>query len=228
MKKLPKAYLLYSLVLMIVCIPLIEGFSWGHLIESALMTLVLLSAVMIVVKRRRELIGAIVLVGPAIVGQWLNELHPHLVPREIILGFGILFITFVVFRLIRFIFESPRVDSDVLCMGIAAYLILGLLWSLAYILVDDIIPNSFAMSTGDTSLRNFTALYYSFVTLATMGYGDIAPVSNIARVLAMAESVVGIFYTTILIARLVALYSAHGAFGHISDSVSNSDQENQS
>lgn len=57
-------------------------------------------------------------------------------------------------------------------------------------------------------MKGFTALYFSFVTLSTVGYGDIAAVSNPARLLAMVEAVIGVFYTTILIARLVSLYSS--------------------
>jgi hypothetical protein len=58
-------------------------------------------------------------------------------------------------------------------------------------------------------LNHFNTLYFSFTTLSTVGYGDIVPVSGIARILAMSEAVFGMFYVTLLIARLVALYSAN-------------------
>ena len=56
-------------------------------------------------------------------------------------------------------------------------------------------------------MDGFTALYFSFITLSTVGYGDIAPVSKAARMLAPMESVVGLFYVAVLISRLVAIYS---------------------
>jgi voltage-gated potassium channel len=87
---------------------------------------------------------------------------------------------------------------------------LGLFWSFAYILVDRLVPNSFVFTVGPDSshsMNNFNALYFSFTTLSTVGYGDIIPVSGVARMLAMVEAVFGMFYVTLLIARLVSLYS---------------------
>ena len=57
-------------------------------------------------------------------------------------------------------------------------------------------------------MNDFNALYFSFTTLSTIGYGDIIPVSGVARMLAMVEAVFGMFYVTLLIARLVSLYSS--------------------
>ena len=70
---------------------------------------------------------------------------------------------------------------------------------------------SFVFTVGlvsSRSMNNFNALYFSFTTLSTVGYGDIVPVSGIARMLAMVEAVFGMFYVTLLIARLVSLYSS--------------------
>jgi voltage-gated potassium channel len=129
----------------------------------------------------------------------------------VIRGGGLLFIGFVVLEFLRFILRAPRVDFEVLCAGIATYLMLGLLWSFAYILVDRLVPDSFIFTVGPVSSRSmndFNALYFSFTTLSTIGYGDIIPVSGVARMLAMAEAVFGMFYVTLLIARLVSLYSS--------------------
>ena len=63
-------------------------------------------------------------------------------------GSGLLFIGFVVVEFLRFILRAPRVDFGVLCAGIATYLMLGLLWSFAYILVDRLVPNSLLSRLG--------------------------------------------------------------------------------
>jgi hypothetical protein len=57
-------------------------------------------------------------------------------------------------------------------------------------------------------MSGFTGLYFSFITLSTVGYGDIIPVSDVARMLAIVEAMFGTFYVTLLIARLVSLYSS--------------------
>ena len=95
-------------------------------------------------------------------------------------------------------------------MSISAYLMLGLIWPMAYWLVDQLTPGAFAFNatTGTKeSMEGFNAFYFSFVTLSTVGYGDITPVSKVARMLAAMEAMTGLLYVAVLIARLVGLYS---------------------
>jgi hypothetical protein len=119
-------------------------------------------------------------------------------------------IAFVVANLLRFVLRAPSVNTEVLCASISAYLMLGLLWTVAYWLVAQVTPDAFAFNTaGGTkeTMAGFNAFYFSFITLSTVGYGDITPVSKIARWLAAAEAMTGLLYVTVLIARLVSLYS---------------------
>lgn len=99
-------------------------------------------------------------------------------------------------------------NNEVLCAGLSIYLMLGLGWSLAYRFVENVSPGSFAFnSTRAEAMEGFTALYFSFITLSTVGFGDITPVSNVARMLASMESMVGTLYVAVFVARLVSLYS---------------------
>ena len=206
------AYCLASLVLLAVALPFIEELRGAALIQAALMTMVLLSAVVAVGDRGIRLTLALLLVVPALFARWASYYRPDLVPTGVFDGIGMLFLGFVVVQLLRFIFLAPRVDSEVLCAGVAIYLMVGLFWNLAYGLVDRLVPDSFVFTTGpttDRSMDGFQGLYFSFVTLSTVGYGDIIPVSKVARMLAMVEAVFGMFYVTLLIARLVSLYSSN-------------------
>jgi hypothetical protein len=63
-------------------------------------------------------------------------------------------------------------------------------------------------------MNGFTSFYFSFITLSTVGYGDIIPVSRIARWLPAMEAMTGLLYVAVLIARLVSLYSAPGSADH--------------
>jgi hypothetical protein len=204
------AYFLGALILNILVSPFVDQFRGGFLVETALMTLVFLSALLTIGGRLRTLVGT-VLVAPALVGEWLSYWRPELPLSVLISGGGVLFLGFVVLEFLRFIVRAPRVDFEVLCAGIATYLMLGLLWSFAYILVNRLVPNSFVFTVGPVSshsMNEFNALYFSFSTLSTVGFGDIIPLSGAARMLAMVEAVFGMFYVTLLIARLVSLYSA--------------------
>jgi hypothetical protein len=204
------AHFLVALVLLLTTVPLVDEFIGGEIVESVLITVVLLSAVIAVGGRRRTLVVGILLVAPAVVGKWIDHVRPGHVPREFTQAAAILFLAFVTYRLLHFILTAPRVDSEVLSAAIATYLILGLVWGFAYSLVAGLNPKAFAFTVPNEptpTMVRFQALYFSFVTLTTVGYGDIVPVSKPARLLAVTESTVGMLYTTILIARLVALYA---------------------
>jgi voltage-gated potassium channel len=210
----PAVALLAALVFLFVITPFVEDLPRGDVVEVALMSMVLVSAVLAVGGRRRTLVVALVLVTPALACKWANHIRPDLVPPEIFLATGTAFFVFVIFHLLRFILRAPRVDANVLCAGLSGYLMLGLLWMPAYLLVAKVAPPSqpaFAISVGPDAgrvLDGFNAFYFSFVTICTVGYGDIAPVSRVARMLAMMEAITGLFYMAVLISRLVAVYSS--------------------
>jgi hypothetical protein len=204
--------LLASLVLAIVATPFIESLKYGGVIEPLLMTVVLFLAVLAVGGNRKTLIIAICLVVPAVIGRWITHLMPKLVSGEIHWVAELVFLGFVVGQLFRFIMRAPRVNAEVLCAGISGYLLLAMIWIVAYRLVAQAIPDAFLISAGPPSHRTmdaFTAFYFSFATITTIGYGEIVPVANVARMLAVMEAVTGMFYMAIVISRLVALYTTN-------------------
>src|SRR5436190_17133689 len=203
--------LLIALALFFICAPFVEEIKGGPLILSFLFSLVLVAGVLAVADRKRVLVIALVLAIPAIAGRWINRFGPDLVPPAVFLVAGLVLVAFVVGNLLRFVLRAPSVNTEVLCASISAYLMLGLLWTMAYWLVDQLTPGgafSFNTNAGTRSMNGFNALYFSFVTLSTVGYGDITPLSRIARWLAALEAMTGLLYMTVLIARLVALYSS--------------------
>jgi hypothetical protein len=200
--------LLVALVLLFVFFPFVEEVKGGDVIVSILLSLVLLSAVLAVADRKGVFFIALVLAIPAIVGRWISHFRPDLVPPPVFLAAGLALIAFVVANLLRFVLRAPSVNTEVLCASISAYLMLGLLWTVAYWLVAQVTPNAFSFNTGPKeTMSGFNAFYFSFITLSTVGYGDITPVSRIARWLAATEAMTGLLYVTVLIARLVSLYS---------------------
>src|SRR5207248_4048057 len=203
--------LLIALALLFFFAPFVEAIKGGALIVSGLLSLVLLSAVLAVASRGRTLAVALLLAIPAVAGRWINHFQPHLLPPAIFLVAGIGLVAFVVVNLLRFVLRAPSVNVEVLCASISAYLMLGLMWTMAYWLVDQLTPGgafSFNTNAGTRSMNGFNGFYFSFVTLSTVGYGDITPVSKIARWLAAMEAMTGLLYVAVLIARLVSLYSS--------------------
>ena len=186
----------------------------------------LLSAVLAVADRKGVFFIALVLVIPAIAARWISYFRPDLVPRPVFLIAGLASIAFVVANLLRFVLRAPAGKHR---SPLREHL--GL--PDAGLVVDS---SLLARSPGDSkclrvqygwrdkqTMAGFDAFYFSFITLSTVGYGDITPVSRIARWLAAMEAMTGSLYVAVLIARLVALYrSGEGKF-HIGNSTPKSD-----
>jgi hypothetical protein len=100
-----------------------------------------------------------------------------------------------------------RMDLNRIVGAICVYLLLGLLFALANGLVYRFVPGAFnGIEATEVSTTGFTLLYYSFVTMTTLGYGDISPESPIARVLAYLSAIAGQFYIAVLVAMIVTQY----------------------
>ncbi|MGH7244162.1 MAG: potassium channel family protein [Phycisphaerales bacterium] len=225
LRKHSVALFLGALIMLLVTVPFFSRISGGDVAESLAISVVLLVAVPAVGANRRSLILAILLVIPALIARWMNHTHPERMPPAVFLCGGLVFMSYVTVNLVEFIIRAPRVNSEVLCAGISVYLLLGLVWSLAYTLVASLDPGAFLFqapalggeSVHGPAMRGETAIYYSFITLNTVGYGDITPVSGFARILAVLESTTGLFYMALLVARLVSLYNAQPVVVHHAD-----------
>jgi len=101
------------------------------------------------------------------------------------------------------------VDAEHVFAALDAYLLVGIALGVAYWLLEIALPGSF--STGPEGLTPPGAIYFSFVTQTTLGYGDVVPLREEARGIVVAQGVGGQMYLAVLVARLVSLYSARRA-----------------
>jgi voltage-gated potassium channel Kch len=114
---------------------------------------------------------------------------------------------FAAARALRFAMRARRIDAEHVYAALSAYLLAGVLWGVLYRVIESAFPGSFATSGTATAFSIQSAIYFSFVTLATLGYGDIVPRSEVARGVAIVEAVAGQLYLAVLVARLVSLYT---------------------
>lgn len=123
-------------------------------------------------------------------------------------GIYSLFFGFAALLILQDILQTSRVTMDTVRGGICVYLLLGYFWALLYGIVYTLNPNAFstALVTENSYLNMF---YFSFITLTTLGFGDIVPANEIASLLTILEALVGQMYPTIFIALLVNGYFAH-------------------
>jgi len=213
--------LLGALILLIAAMPFVDDLPHGATVESALLSLVMISAGLAVGGRRNVLLLALLLLLPALITRWTHHLFPHLVSPTVHLVFCLIFIAFVVANILRFILRATRVDTEVICAAISVYLMIGMLWGFAYMLVG-ICSNEafyFAPIWNDArTMTPFNSFYFSFTTLSSVGFGDITPSSKVARMLAVMETITGILYIAVLISRLVSLYTPIGHRSPFKDS----------
>ncbi|WP_026972421.1 potassium channel family protein [Aliagarivorans marinus] len=101
---------------------------------------------------------------------------------------------------------SDSVTRNHIVGSVCIYMLLGLSWTVCYLLILELLPNAFNGLDALPWLNNlFNAMYFSFITLTTVGYGDISPTLPIAQFFVFMESIVGSFYLAILVASLVSL-----------------------
>ena len=120
------------------------------------------------------------------------------------------FMIWIFFAMVNRVFLFKRVDDNVILGAACVYIHIGMMFAFVYLLVDSFVPNSFsgienAASDGGFSRLLEHFLYYSYVTLGTVGYGDIAPVSPVARYLSVFEAILGQLYLAIVVAKLVGM-----------------------
>jgi Ion channel len=205
--------LLVSVLLMIIVEPLFVRHTLAQALTLVTMSLVLLSALATLNVSRTYFALGIILALPALISRWILQ-YERSEPAEVIVAVtATAFLMVTVIGLVRHLFRVRRVTFDTISAAICAYLLLALAWAFIFALIELERPGSFSSDLFVTHAASGSALlmtmnnsiYYSFVCLTTTGYGDIAPLSEIARTVSILESVTGQMYLAILIARLVSL-----------------------
>jgi hypothetical protein len=120
------------------------------------------------------------------------------------------FFGYITWNELRVVLRQREVTGETISLSISIYLLIGLDWSLFYIVLYYLQPHAFSFgspSAAPTATEAFPILvYFSLTTISTVGFGDITPVTLQARYAAVAEAITGQFYLAILVARLVGLY----------------------
>jgi hypothetical protein len=207
--------LLGALLALMVILPFLPVSPYQLPLVSVLFSGLLIASVYAVSQHPRVLIVGLALATPALALEWITNVSDPLPLRVIDHLASVVFLSFVIAVLLTRILRQQDVTTDTIYGGICVYLLAGVAWAYAYDLIETVAPGSFAFGEGalpddfsaatqaDRSRRFF---FFSFVTLTTLGYGDITPVTHQARAIAILEAVVGPLFLAIFIARLVGLH----------------------
>ena len=201
-------YLTLSLLLLLLGASLVDQFNvkHGQQLVQAFTVITLISGIMRFRNSKLSFrIGSgvvVVVVAVSLLGILLDESGLYNLHLVILIVFYI-WVTWLVIGQVLF---SGPVDSNKIVGAICVYLLLGLIWALCYLLIAQLVPGAYNGLEQAPWHENFSAVaYYSYVTLTTLGYGDISPVVPIARFFVYMEAITGVFYMAILVASLVGI-----------------------
>ncbi len=200
--------LLISLLAFMVLEPFIYEYTGIKSLLSIFFSVILFTSIYAVSEKKSTSIIAILLALPKLITTWALGFttHPLLYFFDSILG--IIFIGYIIVLILKHIFRQEDITLETIYGAIVVYIFIGLIWVLLYKIVEIIHPNSFSLATVLAADSKKNLYYFSFVTLTTLGYGDITPVSFPAKSIAMLEAIVGQMYIAVLIARLVGIHIA--------------------
>jgi hypothetical protein len=121
---------------------------------------------------------------------------------------GVLFVGLVISSILGSMLKSEGVDREIIYKAILLYLLAALMWAFLYSFLELVDPASFNIDLDQSKGYSLAFQYYSFVTITTLGYGDITPVTEVARAFSVLEAVCGQLYLVVVVAWLVGMHVA--------------------
>ena len=214
--------LLCSLILLLIALPLMNLAGGWNPRFPILLTLVLIAAIFVNSHQRwvfrfTVIVGALAIIG--IIATYNVDNAFLRIGTDLL---GIFLLSFTTLIMLNSLVHADHVSQDTVVGGICVYLLLGFCFAMLFLIMTDLQPGCFqtgdepiTRSARDPSATANRLLYFSFVTLTTLGYGEIRPVGEVAQMIAVIEAMTGQLYLTIFVARLVSLFA--GGDGSISD-----------
>lgn len=205
--------LLLALLALLAIQPAAEGHDLARVAYTTLWSLVLIATIIAIYEIRWQRYVGLCLALPVVVGLWGRYLLSAPAGKTVelaIFGLATVFFAVVAVMVMRRL-VTREVTTDNVAGAVCAYLFLGLGTGLLFTIIETQHPHSFessgrlAADLADPSRRAATLTYFSFVTLATVGYGDIEPATPLTRILAVLEAVLGQFYLAVFVAGLVGI-----------------------
>ncbi|MGD2052767.1 MAG: ion channel [Gammaproteobacteria bacterium] len=204
--------LLAAQILLSVISPLFSGTVAASIIVDIAITAVFATAIYVISSTRKHFMIGLVLMLPSVVLLWSAELLGLQLLELIALTGTAMFLCYIAWLILSDILHARLVTFDIIAGGISVYLLFGNVCGVIYAIIARLDPGAFNIpeATAGFIAENISdvgsAMYFSFVTLTTLGYGDITPINAFARALAYLEAATGQIYLTVLIASLVGMH----------------------
>jgi voltage-gated potassium channel len=193
---------------LIVLVPILKRFAALRIFLDIFITAIYISMVYTVSHKKGHIyIGALLAIA-MLISLWLQYFLQNDMVFAIGRVSGILLFIMVITNLLAFIFKSEDVAIEVIYAAMLVYLLMALMWSFAYGLLELINSASFNVTLSPDQGYQMRFIYYSFVTITTLGYGDITPATDLASSFSILEAVVGQLYLVVVVAWLVGMHAS--------------------
>ena len=205
-------FILLILILVTICLtPFLDHFIETRILMDIFLTVIFIFIIFAIRSKRTHVIVASILVLPLIISTWsiyfIESTHIGLLTRI----FGALFFAYAVIIILQMVVRSTEVTRETIFAAIVAYLLIALMWAFLYMTLELVIPGSFARPEASIRAEMMHFEYFSFVTITTLGYGDITPLTNRASALVLLEALIGQIYLVVLVAWLVGMHVSRKA-----------------
>ncbi len=191
---------------LLVLVPILNRFVTARIFLEIFLTAIVISMAYTISRKKGYLIAGVLLAIVTLAALWSQYFFPNKSIAAIGMIAGALFIGGVIIGMLRFVIKSTEVNREIIYAAILLYLMAALMWAFVYTFLELVDPASFNIDLGRPEGHLLVFQYYSFVTITTLGYGDITPVTEVAKAFSVLEAVVGQLYLVVAVAWLVGMY----------------------
>ncbi len=198
--------LLILILFMLVLTPFLDKFIQTKILMDVFLTAIFIFIIYTIRLKRLQAIIALILVLPLIFTTWSEYFVEIRTISLLTRIFGVLFFAYAAINIMRIITKSEEVNRETIFAAIVAYLLMALMWAFLYMILERVSPGSFSFPDKGSWGETMRFEYLSFVTITTLGYGDITPTTDQASALVLTEAFVGQIYLVVLVAWLVGMF----------------------
>ena len=192
-------YIIVAIILVLLVNPFIRPLGLiGHLFSTLCLSMIPLASAYALTADRKKAIIVLIIATPFVILDGLNVFFTNRPLMVVAFSFGTILYFYIVALLVKNLLSIRVITADLIFCAISIYLLIGIMWAGIYNVLEGLAPGSFSETTD--------LLYFSFVTLTTVGFGDVAPLSVLSRRLAVFEAAMGSIYMAVIIAMIVGRY----------------------
>ncbi|MBW2436039.1 MAG: hypothetical protein JRF29_02090 [Deltaproteobacteria bacterium] len=198
--------MIVMIVALIVVGPFIAGFIRLKLFMNLFFSIIFITTIYAASQKKHHIIIAVILIIPTLLAVWTEDNPVNNTVLTIGYICGLIVFAFAVISILVYVFSEQVVTRQTISAAVGVYLLLALMWTFIYRLLENLYPGSFAIAHSKLLNAENLYLYFSLVTITTLGYGDITPIGGQVLSMAVLEAITGQIYLVVVVAWFVGMY----------------------